>query len=184
MRLLLYIYNLTKHQGIVLFNQIYVHILTINIIYETTYLRFFTLCKLPMKLTVRSNFFKLSNPSRFSITSMLLRAKFKYSNLLSILRFSIFDIRLFCNKRILRCRQCLSISWILSIFSWCKAISSNVDISPSLCSERFRINSRVIFTIFIFCWFRTLTRIINTRRKFASTSQEETRKHTLTGKVL
>lgn len=124
---------------------------------EEKYLRFFMLCRFPIKLMVRSNFFKLSKPSRFSITSMLLRARFKYSSLFSIFRFSIFDIRLCCNKRILRFLQCLSISWILSIFCWCKAISSNVDISPSLCSERFRINSRVIFTIFFLILHQLLT---------------------------
>lgn len=130
----------------------------INEIYERKYLRFFTFCKFPIKLMVRSNFFKLSKPSRFSITSILLRAKFRYSSLFSIFRFSIFDIRLCCNRRILRFLQCLSISSILSIFCWCKAISSNVDISPSLCSDRFRINSIVIFTIFVLRQFLTLAR--------------------------
>jgi len=120
---------------------------------------------------VRSNFFKLSKPSRFSITSILLSARFRYSSLFSIFRFSIFDIRLCCNSRILRFLQCLSISCILSIFSWCKAISSNVDISPSLCSERFRINSRVIFTIFVLCQLLILARITQENRKCCERKQ-------------
>lgn len=119
------------------------------IVYISTaiYLKFLIPRRSPIKLTVKSNFFKLSSPSKFSIISILFRAKFKYSNLFNLLRFSIFDMRLFCNNRIFICLHVLSINSIFTIFSWCNAISSRVEISPSLCSERFRNKSSVILDI-------------------------------------
>lgn len=113
-----------------------------------SYLRHFTPLTSPMKFTVRSSFFRLSSPSRFSITSILFNARFRYSSLFSKFRFSIFATRLFCIKRILRYLQWWLSDSILSMFSWWRDISSRVDISPSLCSARFLMRSRVRRTIF------------------------------------
>ena len=43
----------------------------------------------PMKFKVKSNFFKDSHPSKFSILSMLFNAKFRYSSSFSFETFSV-----------------------------------------------------------------------------------------------
>lgn len=100
--------------------------------------------KTSMKLTVISNFFRLSQPSMFSILEMLLRARLRYYSYLSLLRFSIFSIMLFCKYNIFRCLQSTSKFSILTIYCWCKDTSSSVVRHPLLCSDLFLKSYSVI----------------------------------------
>jgi len=53
---------------------------------------------------------------------------------LSLCRFSIFGMRLFCRYRMRSLGQRWPISSIRSMFCWCSATSSSVASRPSLCS--------------------------------------------------
>lgn len=68
-----------------------------------------------MKLHVKSNFLRLSHPSRFSIKDILFKAKFKYSSSFNLLKFSIFSIMLFYKYKIFKCLHNLSRFSIFSI---------------------------------------------------------------------
>ena len=58
-----------------------------------------------IKLHVKSNFFKDSFLSKFSIFSILFNAKLRYSNSFNFDKFSIFSIKLFYSNRIFKCQQ-------------------------------------------------------------------------------